>query len=351
MEQLSVTSLIAVRPAHQRVWMVRASGGLFTETFSAASLMAIGHIDELKIKDGEIEGKDILKLDIQLRQKYPDRSRMSVTSHVNQTKRFCNDVKVGDLIVTVDAASLMIGKVTGSPYIDRKPVVVTHAFRESINMPYHLRREVSWGPKLPRRAVPLGLEMTLQAHQTVFNLDAHWEAVYHLLYPCFRSADMLYLSANIQQKKALDNYSLTQFFGILSGIEAISKTLIEGTPAAIKLDYKEMLGAYVLANDMLLTSKAEFMSPGTIWAKVKMSPKEMAIAAMLYCMLFGGDMTLVKTDGIIDKELRHKIFNLATELAKTHNFPKLERDLKVDIPKLDTKPLDGKEPAFPRTMV
>jgi hypothetical protein len=343
MVQLTLENLIAKRPKGQRVWVVRASGGYFTETFRSASLMAIGHVDKLDWRKGPVSASALERLPHDLADAFPKRARMSITSHANQTKRFCTEVNEGDMVVTLDSGHLMVGTVAGSPYIGKAPVIVEHAFRQSIKMPYHLRRPVHWGPIIPRSSVPVSLEMTLQAHQTVFSLDHHWEAVYHLLYPCFASDGILYLSTNIRQRKSLSNYRLSQFFAVLSGIEAVAKTL--GTDGLQSSEgYLHLFSAFVAAHQLTLTSKAEFMSPGTIWSKVKMTPKQMAVCAMLYVMLFGGDMTVLKTDGIIDKELRHQIFEIAKDLVLTHEFKKLEQDLKLEIPKLDTRPIDGREP-------
>lgn len=342
MTALTIDDLIVKRPQNQRFWVVRASGGLFTETFRAANLMAIGHIDKLDLREGPVTAGDLKNLRERLEFVFPKRKRMSVTSHVNQTQKFCSEIKSGDLIVTVDSAHMMIGKVNGDPYIGKQPVVVEHAFRQSIKMEHQLRREVIWGPKLSRSSVPVALEMTLQAHQTVFSLDSHWQAVYHLLYPCFAYEGQLYLSANIRQRKALSNYSLSQFFAILSGIEAIAKTLSEGK-AKKDLQYADLFARFVQVNQLTLTSKAEFMSPGTIWSKVKMTPTQMVVAAMIYVMLFGGDMTVLKTDGLIDKELRHQIFNMVTDVINDHRFNQLREDLKLETPQLDTAPLDGKK--------
>ncbi len=343
MAQLTLENLIAKRPKGQRVWVVRASGGYFTETFRSAKLMAVGHVDRLQWRKGSVSGPMLERLPRDLTEAFPKRARMSITSHVNQTRRFCTDVKDGDLVVTLDSGHLMVGTVAGSPFIDSTPVIVEHAFRQSIKMPYHLRRPVEWGPIIPRSSVPVSLEMTLQAHQAVFSLDHHWEAVYHLLYPCFASDGILYLSTNIRQRKSLSNYRLSQFFAVLSGIEAIAKTYGDSGPPT-NGDYATLFAAFVAAHQLTLTSKAEFMSPGTIWSKVKMTPRQMAVCAMLYVMLFGGDMTVLKTDGIIDKELRHQIFEIAKELILTHEFKKLEQDLKLEIPRLDTRPIDGREP-------
>lgn len=345
MDFITPDQLLIERPASQRVWVVRASGGLYTQTFEAAGIMAIGHVDKVGWAEGPVSPRSLQMLSKQLEVINPRRKKASISSHVNQTKRFCNEIKVDDLVVTVDAGRLMVGRVAGEAFIEQEPVVVEHLFRQSVKMPFQLRRKVDWGPKIARADVPLALEQVLKAHQAVFNLDKQWQAVYHMLYPCFSFEGVLYLSTNIKQKKALNNYSLSQFFSILSGIEAIAKTFAKPQPGEFET-FEELFVQYMSSSQLTLTSKAEFMSPGTIWSKVKITPKGMVLAVLVYVMLFGGDMSLIKTDGIIDLETRQRFYEIVAKMIEERVFEKVESDLKIEIPKLDTRPLDDRDPVY-----
>lgn len=345
MNVITPNQLLIERPESQRVWVVRASGGQYTQTFEAAGIMAIGHVDKVGWSEGPVNTRSLQMLSKDLETINSKRKKVSITSHVNQTKRFCNEIKIDDLVVTVDGTRLMVGKVTGEAFVAHEHVVVEHMLRQPVKMPFQLRRKVEWGPKIARGEVPLALEQVLKAHQAVFNLDKKWQAVYHMLYPCFSFDGVLYLSTNIKQKKELNNYSLSQFFSILSGIEAIAKTFAKPQPGDFAT-FEELFVHYMNSTQLTLTSKAEFMSPGTIWSRVKITPKGMLLAVMIYVMLFGGDTSLLKTDGIIDLETRQRFFGIVAKMIEERVFEKVESDLKIEIPKLDTRPLDNRDPVY-----
>ncbi|MFM0134317.1 hypothetical protein [Paraburkholderia sediminicola] len=272
-----------------------------------------------------------------------ERSRASATSHANQVRAFINEIRDGDLVVTLDANLLMIGLVNGSAVIDPAPVAITRRSGRQHQMSFHLRRAVEWGPALKRNDVPFALEMTLLAHQTVFNLDAHWDTVYHLLYPYFRYQDHLYLSTNIEQTAALDNYSIAQIFSLLSGIEAVGKSLGEATFLSDET-YLSMVETWIENGELTLTSKAEFMSPGTIWSRMKANPKGMGWAVLIYAMLFGAKTPLIETDGMIDKEMREKVAQIVIEMAQQHHLDKTKVKLGVSVPEHNTKALEKAVP-------
>jgi hypothetical protein len=341
---------IPCRPEGQRVWVVRASSGQFVEHFARYSLVAIGHVDQIPLSDGAFETNDLNRLEQLLFKADPDRSRGSITSHVNQVKAFVLDMKVGDLVVTLDSYSLMVGRVNEEAFIDRKKLTLERFGRYPSELTFRLRRSVNWGPRMRRGDVPAALEMTLLAHQTVFNLDDHWEAIYHLIYPFFFHRDTFFLSTKIAQQEALDNFSIAQLFGLLSGIEAVAKTLSANeftrTP-----NYLSLLSTYVESNRLTLTSQAEFMSPGTIWSRVKITPKGMACAALMYAMLFGAKTPLIETDGVLDKELRHMIFELVKQMATQHQLPRIKQDLEIGVPSYNTEALRDKSlPPSPRAL-
>ena len=326
------------RPADQRFWVVRASGGTFVRHFRNSGLVAIGHVNDLTIAKGPIPDGFVKKLAAALRVAKPDRTTLSISSHVNQVKTFCHEIKENDLIVTVDSQNLMIGRVSGDAYIDDTAVVITDVYGKQDAMEHNLRRPISWGPILSRKSVPTALEMTLLAHQTVFSLDRHWDAVYHLIYPCFVFEGRLYLSANIKQTESLDNYSITQFFALLSGVESVAKNLQYEKDDVN--EYLPSVSSLRHGGDLNLTSKAAFMSPGTIWSSVLLDAPQLVTAVVIYIMLFGGDLKFFKTDGILDIQTRRKMWDRVMKLKKSHDFDHVKEKLKVEIPNYDTTAIE-----------
>lgn len=188
---------------------------------------------------------------------------------------------------------------------------------------------------------PIAMEMTLRAHQTVFNIDRFWSSIYHLLYPCFTYEGHLYFSINIQQRQELDNYSISQLFGLLTGVEVMAKLFALDSDAWE--DYPRNLALLRDSLQLGLTSKAEFMSPGTIWSKFRMDQTQMVWAVVIYIMVFGGELTFFKTDGLIDTQTRQKIWERALRLSESHDFEKLKSNLRVDFPRIETTPLEVPE--------
>lgn len=322
------------RPEGQRIWVVRASSGAFVGHFTEHSVVAIGHIDELSWNDGEIPNSKLDSLKSDILKINPERKNSSITSHVNQVRNFISEIKLDDLVVTVSHNGLTVGRITSHAFIEKRALSFYSA--DTVHeMTHNLRRSVVWGPTISRASIPAALEMSMLAHQTVFNIDKYWDSIYHLLYPCFRYGNRLYLSANIKQNDRLDNYSLSQFFLLLSGVEILAKELETDE----ELDYPKYSETKSKKLDLNISTKAEFMSPGTIWASVAGTDTSLLWMTAIYIMLFGGDIKIFKTDGIIDTKTRQKIYDRALKLIDKHYFKKVKEDLKLEVPSNDTSAL------------
>jgi hypothetical protein len=330
------TDFLAERPEGQRIWVIRASGGAYAGHFVDHSLIAIGHVDKVQWPDGAIIDSQFSLLPSAFNRLDPERARSSITSHVNQVKTFIWLIREDDLVITVSADWFRVGRVNGEAYIAKDPLTITRS-QVVYSMRHNLRRSVVWGPKIGRDKIPASLEMTMLAHQTVFNIDEHWDSIYHLLYPCFYANGKVYLSANIRQRGDLDNYSVSQFFSLLSGIEIMAKETVSESEEWET--YPALSDTQLTRLKLNLTTKAEFMSPGAIWAAVSGTPATLLWVAVIYIMLFGGDIKIFKTDGLIDTKTRQKIWDKVFKLVEIHNFPRVKKDLKLEVPELETEPL------------
>ncbi|TFY99271.1 hypothetical protein EZ313_22170 [Ramlibacter henchirensis] len=327
---------LPVRPEGERIWVVRASGGAYVGHFREHGLMAIGHLNPLGLRQGAISQGTLPNLEALLLRADSERSQGSLTSHANQARTFISGISEGDLIVTLNSGSISVGRVAGDAFISRESLYIYDKNGRSYALEHELRRKVIWGPRLLRTQVPAALQLTLLAHQTVFNIDDYWDSIYHLLYPCFAYRDHLYLSANIKQTLELDNYSLSQFFSMLSAIERTARDLAEGLEVGhTPKRHRE---------DLNLTTKAEFMSPGTIWAQVAMDSQSLLWCAVIYVMLFGGDLKFFKTDGLLDTHTRQKIWDVVIKIVKDFDFSRVQKRLRVDIPRVDTSKIDPPKP-------
>jgi predicted Mrr-cat superfamily restriction endonuclease len=189
-------------PDDRRYWVVRASGGLHVRCFHRDSVVAIGHVDQLRLPAiSDPSSFDYFQLREALGKVKQDsekhRSSASVTSHANQVKTFVAEIEEGDFVITLDSSELSIGQVASAAYISHNPIL--HGTAPNIlKMEYQLRRNVNWGPILKRKELPSGMNDSLHAHQAVFNIDKYWAAVHHLVFPYFRRGDDFYFTRRIQ---------------------------------------------------------------------------------------------------------------------------------------------------------
>ncbi len=347
------TLAIFERPKNQRYWVVRASRGDFVSHFRQSGLVAIGHIDDLvagsahndpyypdlKALRSSIEQREIKKGD-------EAATKYRAHSYFNQVKTFLGEISVGDLVVTIDEGSLSVGRVIGNPFVDTSPV--RYFYDENKNsysdMSYKLRRAVQWGPVMSRSSLPTAMKRSISARQTVFNIDSYWTALYHLLYPVFRYGDRVYISARIKQKEAINSYSVSQVFRILTELEVVTRSYeaILYDPAT---DFDALFAQFRRTGDFELKTVAEFMSPGSIWGSLGFSDqagRRIVIAGLLYAAIFGIDVKGVTIGGIIDENIRQKVVEYFLNRLEENDVVEMRERLNLDVPRHDTGTLEDK---------
>jgi hypothetical protein len=65
--------------------------------------------------------------------------------------------------------------------------------------------------------------------------------------------------------------------------------------------------------------------------------------AVIYVMVFGGDLKFFKTDGLLDTHTRQKIWAVVIKLMNDFDFSRVKDRLRVDTPKVDTSKIDPKK--------
>lgn len=344
------STVIVERPEDQRYWVVRASGGDFVSHFRQSGVVAIGHIDELldfhMQADSYYPNLKLLRESIEKREvkKEVIGAKYRAHSHFNQVKTFIGEISIGDLIVTINKGSLSVGRVIGHPFIDTTPVRDYYDEKRSnySDMSYRLRRAVQWGPVMSRSALPTAMKRSISARQTVFNVDTYWAALYHLLYPVFRNGDRVYVSARIKQKDAINSFSISQIFRILTELEVVARSYeaILDDPAT---DFDALFAQFRRAGDFDLKTVAEFMSPGSIWGYLGFSDKagrRIFVAGLLYGAIFGIDVNDVSIGGVIDKDVRQKVIEYFLNRLKVNDVEEMKQRLNLDVPRHDTEPLE-----------
>jgi hypothetical protein len=336
-------------PSDRRYWVVRAEGGLYYDHFTKNGLMALGHLKSLgiELKDSEkfIPDEGWLKDSIAKKSEVKGASKRQESVGFNQVKNFIYGIQDGDWVITVGYSSLRVGIVQGDAYIKNESVIVYYDIEKDkkVEMEANLRRKVNWGPTISRSAMPFGLLSSLRANQTVFNMDKHWEAIYHTLYPAFSKENDLYLSLKIRQENEISNYSVVQILSFLNEIEVIAKEL-DGRLSDSDSDFDELFKQYVSDGLLTLTTKAQFNSPGDIWNKLDFSgikKSKMGYFLVAYAMLFGNEHSGM--DGVIDLESRQKIWEIVAKRIDQKDIKHVVANLELSKPRHDTSVLEAND--------
>lgn len=333
-------------PEDRRYWVVRCDGGGYYDHFVRFGIIALGHLDDLNLEDSGDEPflLDREKLENSLKDVH---DKLQVTSrrtsvHFNQVKSFIAEMSVGDWVLTISHSMVRFGRVTGKPRLKKEPLRIVYDAEKDkqVVLRYNLRRTVIWGPSIKREDLPFGLLSSLRANQTLFNIDQHWDAVHHSLYPVFRKGSELYLSAKINTKDKVRNYSVVSLLAMLNEIEVIAKEFDRGLTVD---NFDEVFDGYVKKNKLTVTTKAEFHSPGEIWnaltGLVGNLDNSLTYAVLAYGMIFGNQK--LGFDGVLDLQTRQKLWELVIERMQKKNIPSVVKSLELTVPKAKTEKLES----------
>ncbi|ENM5776340.1 hypothetical protein [Vibrio anguillarum] len=338
-----IDQLISSPPESRRFWVVRADGGKYFQHFSKFGVVALGHLDKLNLPESKVDffkpEYDKLKESLSNLHTKNDKSSRHSTNHFNQAKHFVADMSVGDWVVTVGNNAIRVGRVISPAYVSRKPLDIIYNVQKDLKltMDMTLRRDVSWGPRVPKSELPYGVVRSLMANQTLFCIDEHWEALYHMLFPVFRKDDDIYFTVKIKQKENIRNVYVSKILDSLNDLEALTQANLNDVTVD---SYQKYFLSLVENDELLLTTKAQFHSPGDILAKLHVG-KKMASAYFIYSLMFGN--AHLGVDGLIDLETRHKLIDLVIKRAEANSLDSVKEKLAIQPPNYDTSALDSDE--------
>jgi len=337
-------------PESRRYWVVRAESGSYFDHFNKAGVIALGHLNFMELEhntDTPLSFDwDTLRGNYERHKEAREIKRGTRTAHLGQVKSFLYDMKPDDWVITVGNSAVRFGRIISNAYIDRKPFSVIYDIQtgRSTEMDLHLRRKVVWGPIISRKNLPYGLLISLKANQTLFSLDSKWEAIYHTLYPAFIRKNKLYLSLKIKTQARIKNRDISALFNLLNEIEVLGKELASGNFAILDF-FDPIFDQYVEYDQLTLTTKAQFHSPGEIWNAITSTVGHLdhwaSYTVLVYSMLFGNKKT--GFDGLIDIDTRRKLWDLMIDRIKKNHASQTIESLQVELPRVDTSRLEGPE--------
>lgn len=283
----------------QKIWMVRASQGKYFQHFRYNNVLSIGHLDGFyeHVNDGRgVPSKEEV-LELMLRKpEFRDEGKGAAgkklnghgTSTYNQIIHFLHDVKKGDLIVTLNGSSILIGVCTSNDAFFSSDELESSEGTSSnvkVKLDQRLRRNVMWGPAVPRSSIGGGLKKAFQSRQTVVNLTPHWIDVFGLIYPFVFDGSRLHFSTHIGLGTAINGKVISKLFENLSNVELIAKSLLEKN---LDADFvKRLLSDDFDWDEYKVTTKAQFMSPGDIYSSAEVPLiGELLVAIKLVAIIF-----------------------------------------------------------------
>jgi len=335
-----------VVPEERSYWAIRCEKGAFLRHFTVNGIVAIGHLDDLNLPSTKgrpfVAEWETIKQQLIHRFNDLDESPRSAYLVASQAKTFVENIKEGDWILALGAEMAVVGRVSSPSYVDKDPVYEKNANGFDAEMSFNLRRSVKWGPAIRRDEFSGALRRSLAANQTIFNLDEHWESIYHALYGSFYRDDILYFSARITTKSLVNNIDITSFLSILSDIEVLSLGLNNGIN---NKNFNDYFSEYYEKGQLSLTTKAEFHSPGDIWVQLAgqslSAIKDFSwvpIAVTAYNMVFGNKKKGM--DGVVDLQTRQKIWDIVLERMKSRDASRAVKNMGVIQPNKDVRDLE-----------
>lgn len=334
---------------NKKFWVVRSGDdGAFINHFSQGGIVAIGHIDALHFDSKTLSNSvevDELLIRYSSEQQKNKASKSSASNRVGQVKRFIKQMEIGDIVITLSNDKIMAGEITSLPYRSIEDVVIPNEKQSSSNtdpssrMPYSLRRKVKWGKIESRDSIPLAINNSFKANQTVFSINDHWKALNHWLSVVFISADEAYVSSRINKKEGVNNFEITEYSIIINKLEALASLLSANASLEISDDdlicsFESTYSALRENRGFSLETQQVFLSPGDLWFKTNGSRIKSVIFISAFLLLFTGEATFAdEIDRKIQSDNSDKIDMLVKHIKKNENFNAVEKGLALNLPK------------------
>jgi hypothetical protein len=336
---------------HNKIWVVRAGReSIYYRHFKSHNLVAIGHTQNLpfKINDGEVSDKSkkeiITKYHSWLNSR--EQSKSTISTQVGQVRRFLNEVKIGDTVMTISDYGVLVGRITSECKFVSEPLA-THDVDELCEYP--LRYDVIWGKEQSRKYIPYIVETSFRNTGTIFTISGadKLKAIHHWLNPIHVSNGEIRCTVNIQSKKELSNRQLTKLSNLFDKLEILTDYLDKkDSYADISFDVFEYHLKHSIDNfDFKLTTQHDFMSPGFQFFQLSGSPNRRVIFAVVFATLFNCQVHAVEGQDLPDG-LVAAVELLVNDISKKESASDVIKSLKADVLK-GVQPQNESELSFP----
>ncbi|MGL5373428.1 MAG: hypothetical protein ACRDA6_03365 [Aeromonas veronii] len=332
-------------------WVVRAGhGGALLGSFIESKIVSIAHVDNMVFSDEDLKPENAMRFISNYKHKNNkdgSSSLASVTNRASQLHNFILDMKVGDVVISMDSSRYIIGTVTSPPYkgTNTKFVRDEHGNLIGEQLSHMLRRNVEWTQSSYKRDVPQAIKSSFKANQTVFSMSEHKQSLNHWLSAVFMDSETAYISAKIRQQDDISNFDVAQYSIILNYIEAVACAVAD---ADADFDFSELisneskLDGFIkksfddLSRDRTFDLKTQqaFMSPGDYWGSIKGNDKKVIAFIIAFCVLYGIKPVFSSEDAeLVAKDVSEIVSIAVAKIAKDNQFKLVKKGLDAEISK------------------
>ncbi|WP_336192885.1 hypothetical protein [Providencia stuartii] len=333
-------------PRDKKFWVVRSgNGGIYYDHFIQNSIVAIGHLDELDYSDVILNNEKLTdELVVRYKQSLLKKKEpiASASNRAGQVSRFIKDISLGDYVITMDSRRIAVGVITSNSYKNINKVTIRDNNDDSISstiLEFTLRRNVSWGKTQYRDELPLAINNSFRANQSVFSATDHWKELNHWMSVAFISDGEAYISSRIDQSEGISNLDIAQYSIIINKIEAIAESLTQHptddmTDEELIQLFKRTYRQLRADRSFTVTTQQVFLSPGDLWAKTSGGRQKSLVFVCAFLMMFGTQITFSsEEDEIFISEHRDSILTMIEEVKDSEDFNEVKAGLQLRIPK------------------
>ena len=356
---------VQVVDSEVKFWVIRpGEKAKYFNHFTEHNVVALGHIDHIADEEGIIEEVDHAKLKQALtnfkgenRDKDEafdkDLESAQISSAAGQVSTFVNDVKIGDLIITLNSTFILIGTVTSDAYVEDSELKVLRADGNGYAdnaLSYKLRRNVVWGERKKREIIPKPIKPCFSPSQTLFSISEHNLVLFtHWLYSIYIIDGRLHFSTKINEPDNISHFNLTEFQRAIQKLELITKRVLTEDVEISENLLSDLEVSYLLDgvnNEFTLTTKNSFLSEGNIWSGIEGNTLKLAVFSMLLGSLFS---TPIEASEEVSLTVKQKAFMQHTvKLMKDDgNFELFKKGIQASLDKPNTinRKIEVTEPA------
>lgn len=299
-----------------KYWVVRpGEGAQYFKHFHDHSIIALGHVDNvLGANEGtldNVESSDVKSALLDLYKKQNEQGQewdeaeghAAASSAAGQVSTFVNEMNLGDVIITLDSKSILIGRIVSQAYVENTELKIIKSNSSGYSqhtLSYKLRRKIKWESIRQRVHLPTPIKPCFSPSQTVFSISESKIGLFkNWLFSIYFQNDKLFFSTKINEPDDISQFNLTEFQRAIQKIELIADRVInndvEITPNLIKdIDRQYLLSG--INDEFTLSAKNSFLSEGNIWSTVTGNKKR----SLAYAIMLGGlfNVEVVSADDV-----------------------------------------------------